>query len=147
MATTFKWVAGEGQTTALSTELNALGNGNTALSAAIDNLAGLYLYMDIAISLVSAAFVAASYISVYLICSLDGTNYEDGSAGTPGVIPARPPDAIIPLRLLTGAQAVVITGIPIPPLKFKLEFVNNAGVALGTTGNLLYYNRHNAQGV
>lgn len=150
MATTFKWLApGETIQTALSTGLDALGNGNTALSAALANETDLYQYINLQLTLASVDFSAQTglYVAIYFVSALDGSNYEDGTAGTPGVIPGRPPDAIIPVRKVNAAQVIVVKNIPIAPLNFKIELVNQVGAAFAANTNLLYYRRHNEQGV
>lgn len=147
MSTT-KWAAAEAAQTALDTGLNSLGDGSTALSTAINNDSDLYLYMGLELYLASIANGATPNVDVYVIASLDGTNYEDGSAGTPGTIPDRPPDASFPLKpSTTTASRKVFSGIPIPSCKFKLLLVNSAGVAFAASGNTLKYSRCNMQGV
>ena len=147
MAQTFKWLAGEGATAGLTTELDALAsNAFSAASAAIDNTVGLYPWMDLEVNLASLTPGAGSpSIVVWINLSLDGTNYEkvpDGSSGD------KPPDAIFPLEAsVAQASRVVVSNIPIPPLKFKLVLKNASGIALAATGNTLSYNRHYAQGV
>ena len=147
MAQIFKWVAGEGATAGLTTELDALASAAfSAASAAIDNTVGLYPWMDLEVNLASLTPGAGSpSIVVWINPSLDGTNYEkvpDGSSGD------KPPDAIFPLEAsVAQASRVVVSNIPIPPLKFKLVLKNASGSALAATGNTLNYNRHYAQGV
>jgi hypothetical protein len=147
MVTTFKWAAGEGAISALTTQLNSLADaGFSAASPAIDNLAGLYIYMDLEVNLASFTPGAGSpYIAVYITYSLDGTNYEkvpDGSSGD------KAPIAIFPLEAsVAQASRVTRTGIIIAPLKFKLVLENQAGAALAASGNILQYNRHNGQSV
>jgi len=147
MATTFKWVAGEGTTTALTTELNALASAAfSAASAAIDNTVGLYRWMDVELNLASFTPGAGSpYCAAWINLSLNGTNYEkvpDGSSGD------KPPEVIFPLEAsVAQASRVVIANIPIPPLKFKLCLQNVSGAALADTGNTLSYNRHYEQSV
>lgn len=149
MATTQKWVAPEAIQTALSTGLDALGAGNTALSAAVANETDLYEYIDLELVLASVNFSSATglAVSVWLLTTADGTNYEDGSAGTPGTVPARPPNAIVPLRAVNAAQRVALSNIPIPPLGFKLLLQNNVSAAFAANTNLLKYRRHNEQSV
>jgi len=147
MAQTFKWLTGEGATAGLTTELNALASAAfSAASAAIDNTVGLYPWMDLEVNLASLTPGAGSpSIVVWINLSLDGTNYEkvpDGSSGD------KPPDAIFPLEAsVAQASRVVVSNIPIPPLKFKLVLKNASGIALAATGNTCSYNRHYAQGV
>ena len=147
MAQTFKWVAGEGAIAGLTTELDALASDAfSATSTAIDNTVGLYPWMDLEVNLASLTPGAGSpSIVVWINLSLDGTNYEkvpDGSSGD------KPPDAIFPLEASVAQESrIVVSNIPIPPLKFKLVLKNASGVALAATGNTLSYNRHYAQGV
>lgn len=150
MATTMKWAApGEAIQTALSTGLDALGSGNTALSAEIPNETDLYLMLNLSLSLASVNYSGASglYVSVWVVTALDGTNFEDGTAGTPGIVPARAPDAIFPLRAVNAAQVVNAVNIPLPPLDFKLLLQNSVSAAFAANTNLLYYRRHNNQAV
>jgi hypothetical protein len=147
MAQTFKWVAGEGATSALTTELNSLANGSfSAVSAAIDNTTDLYPWMDVELSLASfTPGTGSPYCAMWIVYSLDGTNYEKTPNGSSG---DKPPDAIFPLEAsVAQASRVVISNIPISPLKFKLVLKNASGAALAATGNTLKYNRHYAQGV
>jgi hypothetical protein len=147
MAQTFKWVAGEGATSALTTELNSLAsNAFSSASAAIDNTTGLYPWMDVELYLASFTPGSGSpYCAMWIIYSLDGTNYEKTPNGSSG---DKPPDAIFPLEAsVAQASRVVIPNIPIPPLKFKLILRNVSGAALASSGNTLKYNRHYAQGV
>lgn len=144
---TFKWVAPESIQTALDTGLNSLGNGNTALSSAIANQTDLYLYISLELYLNTINPTGSPYVQIYFILSPDESNYEDGTAGTPGTIPARQPDAIFALRAANAAQRVALSNIPIPPLPFKLLLVNNTGVAFNASSNTLKYRRHNSQGV
>lgn len=147
MPTTFKWTAPETIATALSTELNGLANLSfSAESAVIDNETGLYLFVDLELSLASFTPGSGSpYCAAWLVYSLDGTNYEktpDGSSGD------KPPDAIFPLEAsVAQASRIVITNIPIAPLKFKVVLRNRSGASLAASGNTLNYRRHNGQGV
>ncbi|MEO0166748.1 MAG: hypothetical protein ABIL39_11500 [candidate division WOR-3 bacterium] len=143
---TFKWTQPETIATALSTELNSLANGSFAISSAIDNENGLYLFIDLELYLASFTPGSGSpYCAAYFTYSLDGTNFEkepDGSSGD------KPPDAIFPLEAsVTQSSRIVITNIPIPPLKFKISLRNMSGAALASSGNTLKYRRHNEQGV
>lgn len=146
MSSTFKWATPENIATALDTGLNSLGDGNTALSSSIDNASDLYQYMDIEFYMASATSGASPFVLLWLLVALDGTNYEDGSAGTPGTIPLRAADAAIPLRAsVTATQRVSICNVAIPPEKFEILLQNKAGVALASSGNTLKYRRHNSQ--
>jgi hypothetical protein len=140
MATSI-WSAYAAIVTALSTGLNSLGNNNTALSAAIDNSAAKSFYMDIEVNLASVDLSAQvnPAIQIWLLSRTDGTNFEDGSAGTPGTVPARPPDKVIPLRVVNAAQRVFARGLLITPDQIKILVRNQAGAALAATLNTVKY--------
>ena len=149
MSTTYdvKWAAPEAIVTALTTELNSLANGEAALTAAIANETGLYPYIDLELYMASVDIhtQTALYLSVWFLSAVDSTpNYEDGSNTGP-MIPARPPDVVIPVRAGSGAmtQRVNVVNIPIPPLGFEILIQNNIGAALAASGNTLKYRRHN----
>jgi hypothetical protein len=150
MTTTFNWAApGETIQTALSTELDALGAGNTALSAEISNETNLYEYIDLELTLASVNFSAATglIVEVRFVTALDGSNFEDGTAGTPGTISAKVPDVIIPLRQVSAAQVVNVVNIPLPALDFKIHVKNGVSAAFAANTNTLKYRRHNEKGV
>lgn len=126
------------QTTLLSTGLDSLSNNALCtLGAAFDNTIGQtgdgYTLCDVELILASMTAAANSSINVWFIQAHDGTTYEDSTATI-----ARPPDVVIPLRAITGAQRVVVKGIELPPGKFKPIALNNAtGAALASSGNTI----------
>ena len=85
--------------------------------------------------------VASGHWKVWIITSLDGTNYEDG---TSSITPARPHDVIFDLRGATGQQVVNIFNVEIPPLKFKLLCINESGQTTTSTlaNNEILVRRH-----
>lgn len=146
MATTFSWATPEAAASALTTELNALANATRcAPSAAIDNSSGLYLYMDAELNVTYGTNPSTGgYCGLYLLPSLDGTNYADGDAST---VPQKALlVGVFELRASTSAQRLELTRIPIPPRKFKLLVDNQAGQAMGATGNTLKYSRYDETG-
>jgi hypothetical protein len=146
MATIFDWAAAEAIQTALTTELNALADGSFgAASAAIDNTTGTrYDMIGLEVNLASLSPAAGGYVDVWAEYSLDGTNYADhGKALQVGALLAT-------FQLDTAAataQRLPVAVARILPLKFKLALRNNAGVALGATGNTLKYARLVGEGV
>ena len=142
---TEKWASPESAGTALSTEFNSLADGSfTNASSAIDNETDLYLFMQLELVLASLTPTGQPRVDVYLITSLDGTNYADGGGST-----APPAHTLIfsfDLSTSTGAKRRVSQqAIEIPPLKFKLVARNGSGVSLASSGNTLKYRRHNLQ--
>lgn len=143
MATTTKWLAPEAIATALTTELNSLANGSqSAASAAIPNETDLYQYIDLELVLASLTPTGTPYCAVYLVASLDGTNYEDlTTSATHALL------ATFPMSTAVAAKRIVVKNLLLPPLGFKLAVQNQAGPALAASGNTLKYRRHNEQSV
>lgn len=149
MASTFKWATPENIATALSTELNSLANGSYSnASGAIDNATGLYQFMQLELYLASLTPVAGQSVAVYLLPTLDATNYADGGGA---VAPSS--GAFLcsfELRAAAATQRRVSRILEIPPLSFTLV-VNNvtitSGVAFASSGNTLKYRRFYMQAV
>lgn len=128
--------------TSLSTDLNSLANNtNSAASAAHDNATEKALWHDLELVVTFGTAPAAnSPVEVYLIPSVDGTNYADGG-GT--VTPA--PNLLVGVfyvRAVTTAQRVVIERVEVPPGLFKYVIRNVSGQATAATGNTLKYRPH-----
>jgi hypothetical protein len=152
MTTTFKWTTPEAITTILDTGLNSMADGSTALSSAtIANETDLYTRINL--ELVLPAFdnhlVSAASMLIWFLATMDGTSYENGTAGTPGTFPQRSPDVLFPLPIQNANYAVriVMPNIIIPPLSFKVFLASSAGGTLASSGNTLKYRRYNEQGV
>lgn len=149
---TEKWIAGSGQGLtwgdAFSTAtLNSIASGNAILSdLQIDNSSAFDVFADLSIALASAAFVAPNYIGVYLYpLNKDGTTYGDGRFGSSASGP--PPGnylvGSIGIVAATQVQEGAVTGILIPPGKFKFVLYNGGGVALASSGNTCQYRTYN----
>ncbi len=151
---TIKELVGTAKTNAITTGLDSLANGNTALSAAIDNSAGLDLFMDLSLSVKYTSSAPAAGVvaaDAYLVPSIDGgTTYAEGTAGTPGVIPQG--------ALYVGSfesrngststfENLVLNGIPIGPYNYKLLLVNKSGKTFTSSGNVLAYATYKFQSV
>jgi hypothetical protein len=118
----------------LTTELNALANGSySAASAAIDNTSNLDLFDDLELTVTYGTNPTANApVEIYLIPSTDGTNYAD--SGTP----AR--NLFVGSFLVqatTGAQRLILRGVPLPPGKFKYVAKNASGFAFPATGTVI----------
>ena len=133
-----KWSSYASIQTALSTGLNSLADNDTNISAAIDNSSNLHLFMDVEVYLASVDLSAQTNpaVYIYVITSLDGTNYEDGSDS---VVPPQMPTRIAALRAVNGAQRRVVRGIAITPGLFKIVVENQSGAALAASGNTVKY--------
>jgi hypothetical protein len=143
MATTSKWTAPEAIASALTTELNALANGSiSAASSAIDNETGLYLYMSVELALATLTPTGTPYCNLYLVKSVDGTNFEDLNVSMGHEV-----IAVFPMATTAAAKRIAVANILIPPLQFKLAVENQTGVSLAASGSTLKYRRHYEQQV
>jgi hypothetical protein len=131
-------------TDVLTTELNSLANNSTAITAAIDNTSNHFIYIDVELEVTfGSAPTLNAGLNLYVVPSQDGTNYADGSAGTPGTIPA--PHClrgVFLVRAVTSAQRIILERIEVPPGLYKLLLENKAGQTTAASGNVLAYRGH-----
>ena len=131
MATAIKWSVPTALSASLvTTQLDSLGNGSeSAVSSAIDNTAGGYLYAAIIVVLGSITPATGGSISLRLTVS-DGTNTADKVAGD-----------TYSAVLLAGAslKVVVFPLVRLPPFNCYLSVVNNSGVAFNAADSDVYY--------
>lgn len=116
--------------------LASLANGSGRASTAIDNTSGLYVSADIRVKVTGAS---AGYVSVYLIRSEDGTNYDDGYLGSDAAY--TPVNALLLGTISTPATATYVKtfdtaelGLTLPA-KWAIGIVNSTGAALNATGS------------
>jgi hypothetical protein len=138
-----KWATPEAIVTLLSTELNALANNGVVLSAAINNETELYTHLNLELYVAAqgSARSAGAYVAVYILPSVDGTNFDDATV-------AAALDAMqvyMALDAATTARYKVKVNIPSPPLQFKLQVENKTGQAFANTLSTLKYRRHMGQ--
>lgn len=134
-----------GVTTVLSTELNALVASNgKAISAALSNAADVnghngYLFADLelAVDFVTAP-TAGTVIELYLLPSLDGSVYPDGSTSV------LPQSSLyvggFAVRNTTAAQVMVIRGVALPPGSYKYLVQNTTNQPFPASGSTLRQN-------
>lgn len=128
--------------------LNSLtDNEFTDLTDEHDNSTDKHPRCDVEIVLASAAFTGTdSGIEVYLIPSMDGTNYptwtgngtSDEQENTPFFV------GFAPTTATTAAQRMVIRGIDLPQGKYKWGFRSRANVSLAASGNSASFRPHGA---
>jgi len=140
-AVTIPWASGQ--------SLAGLTDGETTdLSDAIDNSTTLYMFCDVEIALASASFTGSAAIEVYLVPSVDGTNYMDfdGNTTTPGDVNNGYRVGIIPLRGTVGAARGSLARVPFYNGLQKFAFRSQANVTLAGSGNTAKYRPHQTQG-
>lgn len=140
MATEYKWEAPAALQSYLTTELNSLADDDSVVGAKIDNVADGENEMFIALELVIAEQGGArdgGGVDVYLIPSLDDTNFGYGDAA--GLVDPGNLLCTFDLDAAVTARRVIRANLPIPPLDFKLQPFNRTGQAFAATGNTLSY--------
>ena len=145
MTTKFRWTAYESIQTYLSTALNSLANNGNKLGAEIDNRNNRHFYMDIEVLLAQVDLSAQTNpsIDIYLLPSLDDTNYADGADATdPSVQHLAKSVGVLESD---AAHREVSRGIVIPPAKFKLLVENKTGAALAASGNTVKYRTYHEE--
>jgi hypothetical protein len=149
MATTTRLSQGTA-VTLMTTELNSLANGTGVVSSVngssgvftstsgggTTNLGG-YLFgkFELVLAAPAAAFSAGA-VNVWFLQTVDGTNYEDGSAS---LTPKRPPDLTFYPQATASAQRIVVTA-PLPVGAWKvlvLPLGLGSGAVLASSGNTL----------
>jgi len=116
--------------------LNSLANDGRVLSDEYDNTSGLYTEAEFELSAgFGSAPTAGAAINLFLIPAIDGTNYAagdgtDAAQGTTFI-------GSVSVYNSTSAKRLVVGGIRIPPLKFKILVENKAGQAFASSTNTL----------
>lgn len=120
----------------------------TDLSDEIDNSTNKYALADLELVLGSAAFTGAdSAINVYIVPTLDGTNYPTWSGNATTDAPENEIyfSVQLPLKAATQAQRVVSNAeqpARLPNGKFKFGIRSRANVSLAASGNTLSWRPH-----
>lgn len=138
MAVTAKWLTYNTADTAVaSASLNALASGSYALGAAIDNTvtSNGFLYGDLELVLSSAitSGTGSPYVGVYLLPTMDGTNYPTPPGGTAGATGFQYFVGSMATPASTSTQVLHLRGILLPPQSFKIMIQNVLGAALPST--------------
>lgn len=136
-----KWgAAPTSRGTVLSTELQNIANqAFTAAGAAYDNTANLDRWGWVEyLAAATATPTAGATLSVYLVTSLDGSNYDDAASST------NPATHQLVAVIAVQASAHTVRAnsgpapFPLPPTKFKFVVKNQTGVATpNNAGNTL----------
>lgn len=130
--------------TVLNTQLNALGDNTWCTqSAAEDNSTNGYMFADFELYLASLTATGAdAAVEIYLIPSIDGTNYPDFH-DTGAVDQQSNNQYFVGSITLDVSGAAVfrgsLRGVELPAGKFKVSVRNRANVGLAASGNTLKY--------
>jgi hypothetical protein len=117
----------------------------TDLSDEIDNSTNKYLFADLELVLGSAAFTGAdSAIEIYLVPSVDGTNYPDWTGNVTSDEQENDIHFVgaVTTSGATAAQRLVFRNIALPNGKYKYAFRNKANVTLAASGNTAKWRPH-----
>lgn len=137
-ATAIAWASGQ-------TLDSATDNEYTDLSNEVDNSTNLYMFADVEVVLGSAAFTGTdSGIEVYLIPSVDGTNYPTWTGN--GTSDEQENNGFfvgfVPTTGTTAAQRAVLRDVELPSGKYKWAFRNRGNVTLAASGNSASWRPH-----
>jgi hypothetical protein len=141
MVTEFKYEVPAALQAYLSTDLDSLPNNDTFVGAKIDNVADgeneMYIALELLVAAQGSARSAGGYVAVYLLPSVDDTNFgygDDAYLTDPGNLLCT-----FALDAATTARYVTRANLPIPPVDFKLQVQNKTGQAFASSGNTLKY--------
>ena len=140
-AATVTWASGQ-------TLDSAVDNEWTDLSDEIDNSSNLYAFVDLEIVLASAAFTGTdSVIELYLVASVDGTNYPDwtGNVTSEEQENAQYHVGTVTTSGATAAQRMALRDVSLPNGKYKWGLRSRANVTLAASGNTLKWRPHQIQ--
>jgi hypothetical protein len=137
-ATAIAWTSGQA--------LDSLtDNEYTNASDEVDNSTNKYMFADVEIVLASAAFTGTdSGIEVYLIPSVDGTNYPTWTGN--GTSDEQENNGFfvgfVSTTGTTAAQRMVLRNVELPNGKYKWGFRNRGNVTLAGSGNSVSWRPH-----
>lgn len=128
------WSSPDAIETPQSTGLNSLANNARAISASISSTRDQYADAELYVTYGTAPS-STGYVALYLIPSLDETNFADGDAS---IVPSPAMQVgTFMLQASTSAQRIILRTIVVPPFPYKWLIWNRAGQAMAASGNLL----------
>lgn len=107
---------------------------DSAGSSTIDNSTALELYanVELVVTTQAAARSAGAKVSLYILHSLDGSNFDDALSSTADLVGAWALDATATARRRT------LSDIPIPPGLFQFMVRNDTGQAFAASTTVKY---------
>jgi hypothetical protein len=132
----------------LTTELNSLASAafctiGAAQGSDATTAADLFGDFEL-VATYGTAPTAGTTVDLYLVPSIDGTNYADTPTATTakGLMVGS-----FELRNVTTAQRIAIRDVPLPPGLWKAIVQNNGGQAMAASGNTVKMRPHSMQSV
>jgi hypothetical protein len=128
---------GSNPTTLLSgATLNALASGSmSAASSTYNNQTNLDLYCDIELFLDTLSPGAGSYIDIYILAAIDGTNFPAQSAADLRLTSTQKFCTIPIGTTASTTQRVAVRNLLLPPQPIQFKLDNQCTVALASTNN------------
>ena len=143
MANIGKWNAPSATTTVLGTGLNSLTSGTmSAASSTISNQTNLDIYVDAEILLASLSPTSGAYVALYILESIDGSNFPAQSDADLRLTGTQLLCAVPIGTTASTAQRVAVRNLVIPPGAFQIKLDNQTGVALNASGNTVMFNAY-----
>jgi hypothetical protein len=115
----------------------------SAASATINNQTNLDIYCDIEVALASLSPTSGAYVAIYILESVDGTNFPAQSDADLRLTGSQLLSVIPIGTTASTAQRVVARNVVIPPNAFQLKLDNQTGVALNASGNTVKIDTYN----
>ena len=144
MATTNQWATPNAQETIFTTGLNSVANNAGAVSSAINNLTGLYMWamFEVYLAAQGGNRSAGAHVKFFVLPATGGTNYSYGSASL------LPPSNLSPCAVqfdsgVTTARYSHSPIIMLPPFSFIVVVYNYTGQSLASSGNVIKLSRFN----
>lgn len=137
-------------TSVITTGMDSLVDTARAISADFDNSSSLDPFADLELSIAyttSAPSAGLKVAEVYLVPSIDGTNYAEGTTSL------TPQKALLVATFETRngststVERLVAPGISLPPDHMKFLIVNTSGKTLKSSGNILKVRPYKYQSV
>jgi len=138
MANKITWDSNPSPVTLLDSELDSIPTEGSVLSGVIDNSTGLDTVIDFELYLAEQASArsAGACVDIYLVSSIDGTNYPGPAIGEPSI------NTIVgsfAFSAAVDAERDVIKNITLSPGLHKVYIKNRTGQTFASASNTLKY--------
>lgn len=144
MASKIIWDSNPSATTLTTTALDSLANDGRILSDVIDNSVDLNSVIDFEMYIAAQGSARSSnaVIDIYLLPSVDGTNYPGSASSDP---PVNRLIGSFSFSATTSAERDVLAGVQLPPGLHKVVLKNRTGQALASSANTLKFRTYSLE--